>query len=269
MVISQANALTRVIPDAVATVLVDANKTYTITPQVFKRNMVIGMIAIPSDFPGNRSYAHQTFTAGEPAFSWKPLVDGVAYNRVHFYALLPWDQQSAAPGIHETVYDIGRGDGEQHDLLRQQVSTLTVTMKDNATGGHRFHDTPNTSVTLPANLIEMVPGHHIKVESVRASNGEALTWAHVQVLYENSKAHIEKSIRIQVISGTVGQTIIGYIDPNFQGPHVIPLGPVGNPAGQMYLNALVSPTVNPADPNDFTFEVGDPEKDGKVTIRSI
>lgn len=272
MSISQARSITRVIPGSVAFIGVDFNKKYKITPQVNKRNIRMGMIAVPTNFASSRTFYHRVFPYGDSTpFQWQAKMDGTNFGFLYFYALLPWSNSLASlpSPSPDHAYDIGLGDGEADDLAHNQVATITVDLKATAAGGHQFHDTTNESIVLPAEIIEFAEGFHKGIYPKTGSNGEQLDWAHVKVLKANSKSHIEVKARIHVISGRDGQDIIGFIDADHFTDHAVPLGPVGTTNNNVNLMALIAPTVNPEDPNDFTFEVGDPEKNGRVTVQNI
>ncbi len=272
MPIAQATSIVRIAPDSIVRMLINPTTTYNINIDQLKRNVKMGMIAIPSDeFPGRtKTYFHQEFSFGNNSFQWHATQEGVGFGVLYFYLLLPWqDGTLTHPAPHKRAFDIGMGDGEANDLPGNKVASLSVqltaTQTENLVGG-----VPGTSIPLPANLIEFVPGYVASI-GPNMDNSTPLQWAEIHARNEVGHPSIELKARIHIISGADGNVIKGIIDSDHTNRYSLPLRAVNTVNNNDNLIALVvpTPTQNPDGSTTYTFEVGDPEKDGRVTISSV
>lgn len=278
MPLATAHGIVLVAPDAVACVPVDHNQTYAISPEVDKDNVRMGMIGVPEGFPTtNRSYYHEEFNTGSGPFNFQPQVNGTNLSTLYFYLLLPWS--GTATGANATTYTIGLNDGADGQLSQNKVASISITHIANQTAPS-FEDTPapHDCHQLPATPIEFADNCYVSVQPLAGdggghgeSRGDNLDWVNIGVQRENGHPTLEANTRIHVISGRSGEQIEGIIQPTEHSglTHSVQLGPLDTANNNINLFALVAPTTNPPGSNDFTFEVGDPEKDGKVSIRTV
>lgn len=274
MPIRVATDFVRVDASSVAQFIVDPSKTYTITNQVFHNNVRMGMIAVPTGYPDvTQTYLHRTFSRrhGQTHFQWQPQGDGYEFTTVYFYLLLrsqKW-QNRANLAPYADAYTFGRGAGEPGVLNVDKVASITVEKKEEE-GAPAFSDRPGSSYLLPSNVIELQRGYHISLSPIRnAETGHPMEWVEFKVRRERRRPSIELKTRIHITAGGDGDEILGIIKPDYAGDHSLHIGDINSTNNAINIFALVAPTINPQDSGDFTFEVGDPEKDGRITISSV
>ena len=262
----ETQTIIQVAADTVAAIHLNSNQTVEIMPQLLKDNIRMGFIATTPDFPNDKSYYHYLFPANGPeGYVFSPQISGKECTNLYLYLLLPITEVFSIPDAHNASYYVGIHDGEANDTGQNTSGSFSVLQSPNYLSKSNVPPSPAETLQLPGDPLIEISGYCVSLDGA----GYNLRSAQLAGYSGAEKAVMEEKTRIQVLCGLGNQKLIAYLDAEHPGPYDIPIGMMGTADALINLIALVAPTVDPNDPNNFTFEVGDPEKDGKVTIRNI
>ena len=260
-----ANAYVSIISNAVAHIPIPAGASFQLTPEIDHDNIRLGVVITNWGFPGppntnSRRYYHHQFASNADTLTWPVAgVDG-NFTDMYIYALLPISAREPGDGSIELT--IGQGDGEAQ-AGGNNAATLKIWHHRTEPGDPGPIEAPprGNRINLPATEIEFFGGYYYSVAPRNGNN-----WVVFIAQGPGGVSEIELDCAIHVIAGRAGDVIEGVITPDQN--TACKLNVVGTNANLM---AMVTPKYSRNKDGDdvYTFELGDPEKDGVVKVRQI
>ncbi|MCB0638981.1 MAG: hypothetical protein KDC54_20270 [Lewinella sp.] len=229
-------------------------------------NLEIGIAALAADFQTSGQYKHWWAYRDKPfQLLFQPAVDPTL-KILQIYAILPMEEDSSYSGKDATHYRyiFGKGDGEGGNpgimLDIEYCATMPVDCPEFGIPTNGLTVMPETFYLTEGNYVEEIPARYSS-----GPNPTLYQWFRLTVptisglkeLQEHLVFHVyslESSPSLKAII-RAGQLTDGYLFAE---------------QGQLLLVPLLAP-VQSQDGTDtiYTFELGDPEKDGVVKVRQI
>ncbi len=232
-----------------------------ITPFIYHENIYMAAIAIPSGFTNGSTYAIKEFTTAEnnQEILWQP---GQEFSEIILFSLLLWEGP-ARRGDTIQQYYLGKGDGEVGDLPDNEAASLQIEYAaEQPANTPSLREYRGETISLPQERLFGAAGHHRSF-----APQDEMGWINLSIIEEGNKLFIEKSASIHVLAGWNGRLIVGLITKEQMAGGWINLNQQGSRNNNVNILAMIAPTQT--EDNEYTFQLGDPEKDGKVVLRRV
>jgi hypothetical protein len=263
-----ARSFVNVDKNALASIQVTKNINYAFSYELTKDNVLLGMIATKGPLSANNSaIAYRIFSEqGNNTFSWRNEGE---FTDLHFFMLMKFQEVDTGTPSRKT-YIIGPGDGAVEDIPAGYAAKINIDYWSTTSGIGISRGADVEKVVLPAELVEFASGFQISVSPVADPNLGLGNIISLSVEKAGESDLIEIKTNIHVISGTDGYELLAVVTPEADEMAYFQLGEINTINNNVNIVAFVAPTIeDTSKPWEFTFELGDPEKDGSVGIRVI
>lgn len=256
----------------------DGKNPLTVAPEIDHPNIRLAQLALKGDwYVYGTDYNTILFNKDDGAMQIDPKAQGnEGIVGIYYYALLNVSMENQGPtptpdGLGTSpggkLITFGRGDGEYNDHFGEYLSGAVISalwVHELPAGGGTMMQPPGERqlTNLPINAMMENPGYVAELDAI-----DGCGILHLSVYAYNDMPQLQESVIIHVFgTGSQAGQLLGVMTAEQNTDVYVPVL-----SGGVVLVAMIRPlyTIAEGGTEVYTFEIGDPEKDGVIRITRV